>query len=59
MAMFGGVAAIQWLSGLAATLAADHGMEATRATLLFVSVAIALATLAFWRLPGPPAGGDG
>ncbi|GGX48089.1 hypothetical protein GCM10007385_14880 [Tateyamaria omphalii] len=54
MAMFGGVAAMQWRSGTAVTLAADYGIEAARAALLFVSVTIAVATLAFWRLPEPP-----
>ncbi|GAB5471316.1 MAG: MFS transporter [Rhodospirillales bacterium] len=54
MAMFGGVAAMQWLSGIAGTLALDHGIEATHAALLFVSATIAASTLAFWRLPQPP-----
>lgn len=55
MAMFGGVAAMQWLSGAAATLTSDYGIEAPRAALVFVSAAIAVATLSFWRLPQPPA----
>ncbi|MGZ2259979.1 MFS transporter [Roseobacter sp. A03A-229] len=54
MAMFGGVAAMQWLSGTAGTLAADYGIEAPRAALMFVSVTIAAATLAFLQLPQPP-----
>lgn len=54
MAMFGGVAAMQWLSGVAGTLALDLGIEPSRAALLLVSGVIALATFAFWRLPQPP-----
>lgn len=55
MAMFSGVAVMQWLSGTSASLAADYGIEPARAALLFVSAVIAAATLAFWRLPQPPA----
>ncbi len=59
MAMFGGVAAMQWLSGTTATFAAEHGIEAPRTALLFVSATIAAATFAFWRLPQPPGDPNG
>ena len=59
MAMFGGVAAMQGLSGVAGTLASDLGIEPSRAALLLVSAIIALATFAFWRLPQPRKEGTG
>lgn len=51
MAMFGGVAAMQWLSGVAASLAPGLGIEPVRAALLTVCALLALGTFAFWRLP--------
>ena len=54
MAMFSGVAAMQWLSGVAAALAPGQGIEPLRAALLAVGGLLALGTLAFWRLPWPP-----
>lgn len=53
MAMFVGVAVIQWLSGVAATLAAGYGVDPLRAALLAIGAWLALGTLAFWRLPWP------
>ena len=60
MAMFVGVAAMQWLSGVAATIAAGQPIEPLRAALLTVSVLLALGTFAFWWLPRPNVieGGD-
>jgi MFS family permease len=55
MAMFGGVAGVLWLSGLAASLAPAHGVDPLRAALLTVAALLALGTLAFWLLPWPPA----
>lgn len=54
MAMFSGIAAVQWLSGVAATFASAHGSDPLFAALLTVSILLALGTLAFWRLPWPP-----
>jgi hypothetical protein len=54
MAMFSGVAAMQWLSGVAATLAPGQGIDSLRAALMTVSALLTLGTLAFWRLPWPP-----
>ena len=53
MAMFAGVAAVQWLSGVAATVAAEVGVEPSRAALLTVGALLALGTLGSWRLPWP------
>lgn len=54
MAMFSGVAAVQWLSGAAATVASGAGRDPLSAALLAVGALLALGTLAFWRLPWPP-----
>ncbi len=54
MAMFSGVAAVQWLSGVAASLAPGQVIDPLSAALLTVCALVALGTLAFWRLPRPP-----
>jgi MFS family permease len=54
MAMFGGVATMQWLSGVAASLAPGLSVEPVRVALLTVCALLALGTFAFWRLPWPP-----
>ncbi|MEM7695833.1 MAG: MFS transporter [Pseudomonadota bacterium] len=53
MALFLGVAIMQWLSGVAATVGHAAG-DPSRAALLSVAVMLAAGTLAFWRLPWPP-----
>lgn len=54
MAMFLGVAGMQWLSGLAAELAPEVGIDPVDAALISVCVVLSIGTLAFWLLPGPP-----
>lgn len=51
MAMFLGIALMQWASGLAASLAARMGAEPFTAALLSMSAMLLLGALAFWRLP--------
>jgi predicted MFS family arabinose efflux permease len=57
MAMFVGVAGVQWLSGtvasLVASLVAARGGDAPQAALLTVAGLLVAGTLAFWFLPGP------
>jgi hypothetical protein len=53
MAMFGGVALVQWLSGVAASAYSDHGGDPQRAALLTVALSLLLGAIGFWRLPGP------
>ncbi len=53
MAMFAGVAAVQWMSGIAAEAAPQLGMEPIRAALLCVTALLTAGTLAFWMLPRP------
>jgi predicted MFS family arabinose efflux permease len=54
MAMFGGVAAVQWLSGTAASIVGAQGGDPLRAALLTVAVLLAAGTVGFWLLPWPP-----
>jgi predicted MFS family arabinose efflux permease len=54
MAMFLGVALVQWLTGLAATLAQQSGRDPYTAVLLATATVVALGTLAFRLLPAPP-----
>ena len=54
MAMFLGVAAMQWLTGLVASLAAAQGAEPFTAVLASIAVLLAAGALAFTLLPGPP-----
>ena len=54
MAMFAGVAGVQWLSGAAATLAPRLGFEPLQAALLTVGVLLVMGALSFWLLPQPP-----
>jgi MFS family permease len=51
MAMFLGVALMQWASGLAASVAARVGVEPFSAALLAMSTLLLAGALAFWRLP--------
>ena len=54
MAMFLGVALVQWLTGVAATLAHSAGRDPYTAVLLATAALVAMGTLAFRLLPAPP-----
>ena len=54
MAMFLGVAAMQWFTGLVASLAAAQGAEPFTAVLASIAALLAAGALAFTLLPGPP-----
>ncbi|MDP2819289.1 MAG: MFS transporter [Polaromonas sp.] len=54
MAIFLGVAAMQWFTGLVASLAASYGAEPYTAVLAAIALLLALGALAFTALPGPP-----
>ena len=53
MAMFLGVALVQWLTGVIATLAHEAGFDPYTAVLLGTAALVALGTLAFRSLPAP------
>jgi hypothetical protein len=54
MAMFLGVALMQWLTGLAATAAAALRVETYAAVFGAIAFFLLLGTLLFRFLPGPP-----
>jgi predicted MFS family arabinose efflux permease len=54
MAMFLGISLMQWVSGLAASLASAAGVEPFSAALLTVAALLLAGALAFWRLPRAP-----
>ena len=54
MAMFLGVAVMQWLTGLVASLASAHGADPFTAVLGSIAALLVAGTLAFTLLPGPP-----
>ncbi len=54
MSMFLGVAAMQWLTGLVASLASTHGIEPYTAVLGTIAALLVVGALAFTVLPGPP-----
>ncbi len=54
MAMFTGVVAVRWVSGIAAETGAQLGMEPVRVALMTVTALLAMGTIAFWLLPGSP-----
>jgi predicted MFS family arabinose efflux permease len=54
MAIFLGVAAMQWFTGLVASVASAHGIEPYTAVLAAIALLLALGTLAFVALPKPP-----
>ena len=54
MAMFLGVALMQWLSGVVADVAPQVGLDLYRGVLLMVAVWLTLASWAFRRLPQSP-----
>ena len=51
MAMFLGIALMQWLTGLAASLAKAAGYEPFTAALLSMALMVAGGAIAFWKLP--------
>jgi MFS family permease len=53
MAMFLGVAVMQWLTGLAASIAIDRGIEPFAAVLASIAALLVAGALAFMVLPGP------
>jgi predicted MFS family arabinose efflux permease len=53
MAMFLGVALAQWLTGVAAAVAQDHGVEPYRAVFGLLAALLLAGAVAFWRLPAP------
>jgi predicted MFS family arabinose efflux permease len=53
MAMFLGVAAMQWLSGLAASVAAAHGADPLWAAFSTVAFLLAAGAAGYWLLPWP------
>jgi predicted MFS family arabinose efflux permease len=55
MAMFLGVAVVQWLSGLVASVAQDRQGDPYTAVLLSIAGLVATGALAFMLLPAPPA----
>ncbi len=55
MAMFLGVAVMQWLTGLVASAAAAHGIDTFRAVLLTIAAMLLLGAAAFKWLPQPAA----
>jgi len=53
MAMFLGVAAMQWLTGVVASLASRHGVEPFTAVLATIAGLLVAGAVAFTALPGP------
>ena len=54
MAMFLGVATMQWFTGVVASVASAQGVEPFTAVLASIAALLALGALAFVALPGPP-----
>ncbi len=55
MAMFLGVAVMQWFTGVVASVATAHGVDAFMAVLFTIAALLALGAAAFRWLPEPPA----
>lgn len=53
MAMFLGVAAMQWFTGIVASVATNHGADPFTAVLASIAALLAAGALAFVLLPGP------
>ena len=54
MAMFLGVALMQWVTGVAASLASARGADPYLAVMLTIAGMLATGAIAFRLLPGPP-----
>lgn len=59
MAMFLGGFAMQWFTGVVASLATAHGIEPFTAVLASMSMLLCLGVLGFVLLPAPPKAGTG
>ena len=57
MAIFLGVAAVQWFTGIVASVASAHGIEPYTAVLASIAALLLAGALAFTLLPGPPKSG--
>ncbi len=57
MAMFLGVALMQWVTGVVASVAQAHGADPFRAVLATIAAVLVGSVAAFAWLPGPKAGG--
>ena len=55
MAMFLGVAGMQWLTGLVASLATQRGLDPFTAVLACIAALLAVGAVAYRLLPAPPA----
>ncbi|GAA4422448.1 MFS transporter [Acidovorax lacteus] len=55
MAMFLGVACMQWITGVAASWATAQGLEPFRAVMLTIATLLTAGALGFRLLPAPPA----
>jgi hypothetical protein len=55
MAMFMGVATMQWFTGIVASAAQARGIDPFTAVLASIAALLALGALAFVWLPQPPA----
>lgn len=55
MSMFFGVAIVQWLAGVVASLAVAHGAEPIGPIFFSLAALLAVATTAYWVLPWPAA----
>jgi aromatic ring hydroxylase len=55
MAMFLGVALMQWLTGVAAAMAAAYGVETFKVVLAAIALLLVAGTAAFAWLPKPGA----
>jgi MFS family permease len=53
MSMFMGVAAMQWFTGIVASVASSHGADPFTAVLASIAALLAAGALAFTLLPGP------
>ncbi len=58
MAMFLGIALMQWLTGLAASVAKAHGIDPIQAALLAIAALLVAGAIAFVWLPGPKTIGE-
>jgi len=56
MALFMGVALVQWLTGAIASIAQAHGIDPFGAVFGCIAGLLVLGALAFWRLPQPAVG---
>jgi hypothetical protein len=55
MAMFLGVAGMQWLTGVVASMATQRGLDPFTAVLACIAALLAVGAVAYRLLPAPPA----